>query len=278
MSKVLSKIFGGSTGPEGNSFPEPPTSDLPDQAPPIKATRINFPSYNLPEYSNRTAMVIDNLFTPEDCQRLLTAAESKSSWIPAKINGGGGKEYYDNSYRNSERILHDDFELAGWIFDKLRPYLSEIESLPSASNHLRIKGRSRGVEPMDNGAKLVRLNERLRFLKYGPGQFFRPHCDGFYNTDDKKEVSYYTLQIYLSGDKQSLKGGATRFWQKGYQPWAYAKTKNRGVKYLDVDSRLGRVLIFEHAGLMHSGEDVVEGTKISMRTDFMYAENEVRST
>ena len=26
-----------------------------------------------------------------------------------------------------------------------------------------------------------RVNRRLRFLRYGPGQFFRPHCDGAYS-------------------------------------------------------------------------------------------------
>lgn len=196
MAAMLQKLF-GSNGPQGVSFPEPPTSTSPDQPPPIQFTRIDFPSYNLPEYSHRKAFVIDNLFTPEDCQRLLTAAESKSSWVPAKLNAGGGKEYFDNTYRNSSRILHDDVELAGWIFDKLRPYLSDIEFLPSAEQHLRVK---RGEEPVDNGAKLLRLNERLRFLRYGPGEFFRPHCDGVYNTPDGKEVSYFTLQIYINGD------------------------------------------------------------------------------
>lgn len=44
--------------------------------------------------------------------------------------------------------------------------------------------------------------------------------------------------------------------------------------YVDVESRTGRVLIFEHEGLVHSGEEVIEGLKYSMRTDFMYVENE----
>jgi hypothetical protein len=33
---------------------------------------------------------------------------------------------------------------------------------------------------------------------------------------------------------------------------------------------MGRVLVFEQADLLHSGEPVEKGVKISIRTDFMY--------
>jgi hypothetical protein len=33
---------------------------------------------------------------------------------------------------------------------------------------------------------------------------------------------------------------------------------------------MGRVLIFQHKGLIHSGEPVTAGTKYTMRTDIMY--------
>lgn len=265
--------FFRSSKPSGSSIPEPPASSSTDAAPPIQVTRLDFLSYELPEYSHRTAIVIDNLFTPDDCQRLLTAAESKSEWVPAKLNAGGDKEYYDNTYRNSGRILHDDFELADWILVKLRPHLTDIENIEGASRHMSLKRWVDGKAPEDNGAHLLRLNERLRFLRYGPGEFFKPHVDGSYVTPDRKQVSYYTLQIYLNGDKRSLKGGATRFWSRSYNPWSSRPSK-QAHKYVDVESRLGRVLIFEHAGLMHSGEEVIQGLKYSMRTDFMYAENE----
>jgi hypothetical protein len=41
-------------------------------------------------------------------------------------------------------------------------------------------------------------------------------------------------------------------------------------KSLKVDPKVGRVLIFQHAYLLHSGEKVTSGTKITMRTDIMY--------
>jgi hypothetical protein len=258
--------------PKGVSFPEPPSSSKPTERPPVRATHIDFPAYNLPEYANRTAFVIDNLFTLDDCARLLAAAESKSEWVPAKLNAGGDKEYSDTSYRNSARILHDDDELAQWILEKLEPYLSEIEFIEGANRHAMIKGR-RGIR-VKTSARLLRLNERLRFLRYGPGEFFKPHTDGSYVTPDKKQVSYYTLQVYLNGDKESLKGGATRFWPRGYNIWSSSTKAKKSIHYVDIESRTGRVLIFEHEGLMHSGEEVIKGVKYSLRTDLMYVENE----
>ena len=39
---------------------------------------------------------------------------------------------------------------------------------------------------------------------------------------------------------------------------------------LDVDPKIGRVLIFQHKGLLHSGADVTNGIKMTLRTDLMY--------
>lgn len=35
--------------------------------------------------------------------------------------------------------------------------------------------------------------------------------------------------------------------------------------------KYGRVLLFQHRFLLHSGDDVVSGTKYTMRTDIMFA-------
>lgn len=58
--------------------------------------------------------------------------------------------------------------------------------------------------------------------------------------------------------KQVLKGGATTF-----HSWNMRER-------IDVVPKYGRVLLFQHRGLLHSGEDVVSGTKLTMRTDIMY--------
>jgi hypothetical protein len=48
---------------------------------------------------------------------------------------------------------------------------------------------------------------RLRFLRYDPGQYFKPHCDGSYMRDNG-ECSYITVQLYLN---EGFKGGNTTF-------------------------------------------------------------------
>ncbi|KAG8896175.1 hypothetical protein FRB99_009032 [Tulasnella sp. 403] len=90
------------------------------------------------------------------------------------------------------------------------------------------------------------------------------HCDGSYWTPDVSEVSYYTIQIYLTGTASTLKGGATRIWSKSERSRAGPKG------YIDVDPRMGRILVFEQDGILHSGEKLVSGEKIAMRTEFMY--------
>lgn len=117
-----------------------------------------------------------------------------------------------------------------------------------------------------------RLNERLRFLKYGEGQYFKPHCDSSYSTPDKALKSFLTLHLYLNdsfslsaedptedtAERELKKGGATRFWSPEKD------------QYLDVEPKRGRVLVFQQRMLLHSGEPVEEGVKMTVRSDLMF--------
>ncbi|KAL5634114.1 hypothetical protein ACGC1H_006071 [Rhizoctonia solani] len=232
-------------------IPEPPERDPdnPDALAPVVAHRLDFVQLGLPEYKHKFAMVIDNLFTPQDCARYLAKVESQCEWKTAGVGG----QVVDTSYRHSSRILFDDQELADEIFEKLRPYLKDIEYV-------------QGTTP----ARLVGLNKRLRFLKYEPGQFFHPHCDSTYSTPDGTQTSHYTLQLYLA---DPLQGGSTRFWKMGNPDQERRKTRPGTTlrTWVDVDPRVGRVLVFEQRGLVHSGERVVGGTKVTVRTEFMFA-------
>ncbi|KAG8733746.1 hypothetical protein FRC11_003093 [Ceratobasidium sp. 423] len=251
-------------------IPEPPRRDPenPDTPPPVVVHRLDFVKLGLPEYKHRFAVVIDNLFTPEDCARYIARAESEKGWEQAAINLTANEQVVDTSYRNSGRIMYDTEELAGEIFEKLKPYLKDIEHMNSSPLHK--SSRKQSTHPP---AQWVALNERLRFLKYGPGQFFRKHCDGTYATPDGKRISYYTLQLYLNGSAKELKGGATRFWKTGNVNGRVTRKAQPGMplrKFVDVEPRVGRALIFEQRGLLHSGEDVIKGTKIAVRTDLMF--------
>lgn len=99
-------------------------------------------------------------------------------------------------------------------------------------------------------------------------------------TPDGKEVSFLTVHLYLNGDpiasrhagpeegacvsdedrdNQPLVGGATRFFS-----WREEE------KYFDYSPIMGSCIVFQHRDLVHSGEDVKQGTKYTMRTDVMY--------
>lgn len=82
-------------------------------------------------------------------------------------------------------------------------------------------------------------------------------------TEDGFERSYFTLHLYLNDGtakdgEEALEGGATIF-------------HSHCDKDLKVEPKAGRVLLFQQHHLIHSGEDVVKGTKLTMRTDVMYA-------
>lgn len=106
------------------------------------------------------------------------------------------------------------------------------------------------------------VNERLSFLRYQPGNFFRPHHDGQLQLRDGRQ-SRVTLQIYLNDE--GLEGGATRIWGHGSE-----QTR----KFIDIEPKLGRVLIFQQRGLLHSGQEITKGVKYAMRSDFMFEHKE----
>jgi len=83
--------------------------------------------------------------------------------------------------------------------------------------------------------------------------------DGCYSNPDETERSYYTLHLYLN---EGVKGGATSF-----HSWNMKRQ-------LDVEPKIGRVLIFQQRDLLHSGADVVGGLKYTLRTDLMYKKAE----
>ena len=99
--------------------------------------------------------------------------------------------------------------------------------------------------------------------------FPQEHCDGTYQTQDGRERTFYTLHLYLNDSVNTTKvvlddssglvqGGATTFHSSDMQ------------RRLDVDPKAGRVLIFQHRGLLHSGDEVLDGVKYTLRTDLLY--------
>ncbi|KAI5809065.1 hypothetical protein DFH27DRAFT_250101 [Peziza echinospora] len=223
-------------------------------------------------YTNHYALVIDNCFTPAECAQLISLAESSAPWAPAMINSGpNGEGVLAVDYRNSGRILVDDKDAAAFVYERVKPWLDEVEVVgPGRFKWKEIveipwgSKKRKGAE--EENWKMTRINERLRFLKYGPGQEFKKHCDSSFTTklidpDAPEELSFLTLQAYLA-DTPDLKGGATTLCGRAYR-------EEEGVE-VDVRAMAGRVLIFQQADILHSGQLVKSGEKVTVRSDIMY--------
>lgn len=254
---------------------------------PIKKHVIDFNAEGLGEYVGCYAVILDGVLSQQECSALLGLAErsvkrdgvdgpAKEPWQPAMVNAGPGFEILDAKYRNSDRIIWNQDELVQRLWnrccaaDGLQDDLKEVKV--NKIRRTEDVGGKMCVETKEVVWKVTKLNERMRFLKYGPGQFFKPHCDSPYQIPGKDERTFYTFHFYLNDSYQELRketsdkeasdslceGGATTF----HSP----NMKRR----LDINPKAGRVLIFQHERLLHSGDDVVDGIKYTMRTDLQF--------
>ena len=240
-----------------------PKDFLQGPAPNLTRTDVDWEK-GIPENKGLWAVVLNGVLSQEECDLLVKAAEARTDgeWERAMVNIGGGRQAMYEDIRNCGRIIWDDRDVVAKLWDRIKDSVPEIHRL---HNQADITGY--GPVKRDETWKMSRLNERMRFLKYVGGEYFKPHCDGTYETPDRKERSYFTLHLYLNDPKDKdgkvqLLGGATTFHSLNM------------IRDLDVRPRAGRVLLFQHRSLLHSGEDVERGTKLTLRTDLMYAKEE----
>ncbi|KAH0164680.1 hypothetical protein KCU67_g5033, partial [Aureobasidium melanogenum] len=232
-------------------------------------TRINFTNTPLPEYADLQAFVIDNALTSSECTTLLSAAEASGTWQRAMIQVGNGRQRQEDDQRKCGRLIWDSSDVAQRIWNRVKPFVPEITKLDRQAEVTGGSAVMRGEV-----WEASRLNERMRFLRYEGGEYFRVHEDGAYQTPDGSERSFFTFHLYLNGHGETdnasdtgdytLHRGATTF-----------HSHNMKRKY-DVLPKTGRVLIFQHKSLWHSGDDVVQGVKYTMRSDILYKRVEIQ--
>ncbi|KAJ5201640.1 uncharacterized protein N7498_006303 [Penicillium cinerascens] len=285
-----------------------PEDFLRGAAPTATVRRIDFATTTPPiaAFKNNFAAVIDNFMSASECTELLRLAEEStpdsSKWERAMINAGNGKQIMSVDTRKSGRIIWDSSEIAARLLDRLLPYMREFD-IENVKNQPRVTG----LGPARRGEvmHLSRLNERLRFLRYDGGDYFRPHWDGCYVTPDGKEKSLFTIHLYLNGegeqDMNELMSEIERaekrrllFVQDGKMDLMDIQDdadKDEEVKssegpllggatsFMDsyktkdavrVFPKTGSVLIFQQRDLLHGGDDVFRGVKYTVRTDVMY--------
>ncbi|MBU3058157.1 2OG-Fe(II) oxygenase [Pseudomonas indica] len=164
-----------------------------------------------------------DFLSPSECGQYI-ALSQRMGYEEAAIQTRSGAELI-KEVRNNDRVIFDDPALAQHLFERARPLL------PDDSPDWRLSG----------------FNERFRFYRYVPGQFFTWHKDGFYRRNDD-EISQYTFLIYLNDGYQ---GGETEF------------------KWDIVKPEAGMALVFPHL-MMHQGRTLDVGVKYVLRTDVMY--------
>ncbi|PLB33751.1 uncharacterized protein BDW47DRAFT_113464 [Aspergillus candidus] len=287
---------------------------LTPEAPPNATLRIlDFEKTTppIPAYKGHFAAVIDNLFTESECNEIIRlASESTKSascpegkWARAMVNAGHGKETMAIDTRNCGRILWDTPAIAEKLLARMWPFLEEGGITEIANRPVvTMLGPARRGEVF----QLSGLNERLRVLRYEGGDYFRPHCDGKYVREDKSEQSFFTIQIYLSGDGVQDLEELGRKIEKAEKSDGLFREKD-GMINLSVvgeelsededegegDGRLlggatsftdgfgaedavrvfpkaGSVLVFQQRNLFHGGDDVFRGVKYTLRSDVMY--------
>ncbi|CAF0954096.1 unnamed protein product [Didymodactylos carnosus] len=193
---------------------------------------------NLPteKDKDKLAFLLYNVFTKDECQ--LIDMSEKEGYKPALVNVGFGQEMLMPDFRNNDRCIIDSIDLADKIYQRIESYIPKEWNINGSTY------------------KVVGLNERLRFLRYDPGQKFEAHMDGeFRRMDDTEERSYITIQLYLNG---GFSGGETTFLDK--------HNINNSFPCIP---QTGMVLVFEHR-LLHEGSALKDGRKYVIRTDVMY--------
>jgi len=195
----------------------------------------------------KVCFLIRQLFTQQECQTLLSESV-KESFQKAITN-------YPTSYRNNDRLVIDDNQLAKQLFDKVKSYLPSIVTTQSDN-------------VTESGVwKLQELNSRIRYCRYSAGQYFNRHLDGVCYRSRELQ-SKLTFMVYLNG-AEDFTGGRTLFYE----------SKNSQEIWMAYTPRQGDLIVFDH-NLWHEGEVLQSGEKFVLRSDIFYqrVEDEKRTT
>lgn len=98
-----------------------------------------------------------------------------NGWKPAMVNAGIGQEFLAMEYRNSDRIIWDEKEVVGRLWKRVLQVkeVSEDIGVLKGKEFEGLIGQGavkRGETWRSTGQG---INERMRFLRYGSGQYFR---------------------------------------------------------------------------------------------------------
>ena len=189
----------------------------------------------------RFASVLDGVLCPAECAALIAETERRG-YVAALLNMGGGAEAYHPDVRSNFRCIVDSPEFADTLFERV------AHALPAG---------------FALGARVVGFNERLRFLRYDPGETFKPHRDGVFERTEGPLAGQFTLVTALLYLNEGYEGCFTTFYSDD-------GIKDRvGPAGVAVAPRPGRLLLHDH-NLLHSAPPLAAGRKYVLRTDVLF--------
>jgi hypothetical protein len=146
---------------------ELPNDFLNDPAQSASKTVIDFSKANLSLYEGFYAVILDGVFSAEECQQLIAAAEVTNNgvWDRAMINAGGDKQLMAEDARKCGRIIWDNQEIVDKVWKRCEPLVPEIQKIENWPKVAGYRGKNKVWS-------MKRLNERMRFLKYIGGEYF----------------------------------------------------------------------------------------------------------
>lgn len=183
---------------------------------------------------------LENLFSEEECKRLITVSE--------RI--GYGTTNFPKNYRGNLRLMVTDRSLTARCWNRIK------DLVPKTVEYNKCTWEAFG------------LNERWRLARYSPGDVFQRHCDACYFASST-EQSMFTVNVYMNG---GFEGGRTRFYGDPKKRQCTGTVRDTEVVYACVP-KPGMALVFRQpqgAYLLHDGEKLGSGRKYLFRTDVMY--------
>lgn len=197
-----------------------------------------------------------HVFSPEECERLISASEAMGYLSDAAVS-------------LPRHIRHNDS--LTWVVDE-----TTDQTIWQRVSHL-FDDR----EGLYDDKAAVGINARFRFYRYSEGDYFSQHSDGSWPGSrvigDELVANAYpdrysqmTFLILLSDD---FTGGATQFLVNADDSSKPAR-QGDNVRQVNVRTPAGSVLCFPHGmhpmHCIHSSEEIQQGVKYIIRTDVLF--------
>ncbi len=195
-----------------------------------KSTNTLLPIY-YPINIEKVLFGVKNVFDINECNKLIRLSENQGYVKASLYTDESGVEHYETDVRNSERCIIDDINFAAMLENKIKHLIP--------TNYMGLDYHS--------------INYRFRFQRYYPGEYFRRHSDGRFQTNTL--VSLITILIYLNDDYE---GGYTRFFESPDDQIGFDLVPTKGM------------VCFMDQSIGHEVPPLKKGVKYVIRTELMY--------